>query len=87
LKLLDIPTDLPLKDRLEKLRSVPVQKFIESYQYLDNVYPAFPGVEGWFWKQPVDGKTGQKVMATCDWVNEVIIGDCLVEVSPQPVTL
>lgn len=44
LKLLDILLDLPLNERLERLRSVPIQKFIESYQHLDNGYPAFPGV-------------------------------------------
>jgi hypothetical protein len=80
LKLLDIPTDLPKEERLERLRSVPVHKFIDSYQHLDNVYPAFPGVQGWFWKEDVDGATGANVMAKCDWVNEIILGDCLVEV-------
>lgn len=59
-----------------------MQKFIESYQHLDNGYPAFPGVEGWFWREKVDGRTGGKVMAGCDWVDEIIIGDCLVEVNP-----
>ena len=80
LKLLDIPLDLPREDRLQRLRTVPVEKFIESYQFLDNGYPAFPGVEGWFWREKVDGRTGGMVMAGCDWVNEIIIGDCLVEV-------
>ena len=80
LKLLDIPLDLPREERLQRLRTVPVEKFIESYQFLDNGYPAFPGVEGWFWREKVDGRTGGMVMAGCDWVNEIIIGDCLVEV-------
>src|SRR5579862_3039996 len=80
LRLLDIPHDDPKEKRLEKLRNVPVQKFIDSYDHLDNAYPAFPAVEGWFWREPVDGKTGGRVLAQCEWVDEVIIGDCLVEV-------
>jgi hypothetical protein len=82
LKLLDIPLDISREDRLQRLRSIPVGKFIESYQHLDNGYPAFPGVEGWFWREKVDGRTGGKVMAGCDWVDEIIIGGCLVEVNP-----
>lgn len=83
LTLLGIPHDNPVQKRLEKLRSVPVQAFIDSYQHLDNAYPAFPAVDGWFWREPVDGKTGQKVLAKCEWVDEVILGDCLVEVNPH----
>jgi len=83
LGLLDIPATDSLEVRLRKLRSVPVHKFIESYKHLYIDYPAFPAVEGsWFWKEPVDGKTGVEVLAKCDWVNEIIIGDCLVEVHP-----
>jgi len=81
LPLLGISLDLPLEKRLEKLRSVEVTKFIDSYDHLNNAYPAFPGSQGWFWREPVDGQTGGKVLAACDWVDEVIIGDCLVEVS------
>jgi hypothetical protein len=80
LKILDIPLDGSREERLEKLRSVPVEKFPESYKFLDNSYPAFPGVEGWFWKEPIDGKNGGKILASCDWVTDVVIGDCLVEV-------
>jgi carboxylesterase type B len=80
LKLLDIPLDGSREERLEKLRSVPVEKFPESYKFLDNDYPAFPGVDGWFWKQPIDGKNAGNLLASCDWVTDVVIGDCLVEV-------
>ena len=80
LRLLDIPLDDTREQRLHKLRTVPVQRFIETYQFLDNGYPAFPAVEGWFWKEHIDGATGGNVLASCDWINEVIIGDCLVEV-------
>lgn len=77
---LDIPVDDPLEERLKKLRSVPWEKFIDSYDHLDNTYPAFPGVEGWFWREPIDAKNGNKLLAKCEWVDEVMIGDCLVEV-------
>jgi len=79
LGLLDIPLSDSLDERLKKLRSVPWQKFIDSYQHLCK-YPAFPAVQGWFWREPIDAKSGNKLLAKCEWVNEVIIGDCLVEV-------
>jgi carboxylesterase type B len=81
LGLLDIPVDDPLEERLKKLRSVPWEKFIHSYEHLDNGYPAFPAVEGWFWREPIDAKNGNKLLAKCEWVDEVMIGDCLVEVT------
>jgi hypothetical protein len=87
LKLLDIPLDISREERLKRLRSVPVEKFIESYQFLDNGYPAFPGVEGWFWKEPIDGANGAEVLAKCDWVDEIMLGDCLVEVHPPSPSL
>jgi carboxylesterase type B len=80
LRLLDIPLDDPREQRLEKLRKVPVQKFIESYKYVDNDYPAFPAVDGWFWREPINAANGGQVLAKCEWVDEVILGDCLVEV-------
>ena len=82
LGLLDIPLDDPLDERLKKLRSVPWEKFIDSYEHLDNSYPAFPGVEGWFWREPMDAKNGNELLAKCEWVDEIMIGDCLVEVRP-----
>jgi carboxylesterase type B len=82
LRLLDIPLEEPLEERLKKLRSVPWEMFIDSYEHLDNAYPAFPGVEGWFWREPMDAKNGNELLAKCEWVGEVIIGDCLVEVRP-----
>jgi carboxylesterase type B len=80
LKILDIPLDGTREQRLEKLRNVPVQKFIESYKFLDNDYPAFPGVEGWFWREPFNATNSGKLLAQCDWVDAVMIGDCTVEV-------
>jgi carboxylesterase type B len=80
LKILDIPLDDTREQRLAKLRKVPVEKFIESYKFLDNDYPAFPGVEGWFWREPFTAANSGKLLASCEWVNEVMIGDCNVEV-------
>ena len=80
LKILDIPLDDTREQRLEKLRKVPVEKFIESYKFLDNDYPAFPGVEGWFWRERFTAANSGKLLASCEWVNEVMIGDCNVEV-------
>jgi len=80
LKILNIPHDDPRDVRLEKLRSVPVKSFIDSYEHLNNGHPAFPAVHGWFWREPIDGANAQTVLAKCEWVNEIILGDCLVEV-------
>jgi hypothetical protein len=80
LGLLEIPLDDTREQRLEKLRNIPVQKFIESYEHLDNKFPTFLGVEGWFWREPIDGANSGSVLAKCEWVDEVLIGDCLVEV-------
>ena len=80
LRLLNIPHEYPKEVRLEKLRNVPAAAFIESYEHLNNAYPAFPGVQGWFWKEHIDGANGQKLLAKCDWVDEIILGQCLVEV-------
>jgi len=79
LGLLGILADDPLDERLKKLRTVPWQKFIDSYDHL-NECPSFPAVQGWFWPEPIDAKNGNKLLAKCEWVDEVIIGDCLVEV-------
>ena len=80
LGLLGIPLGDTREQRLEKLRNVPVQNFIESYDHLDNKFPTFPGVQGWFWREPIDGANSGSVLAKCEWVEEVVIGDCLVEV-------
>ena len=80
LKILGIPLDDTREQRLEKLRAVPVQKFIDSYEFLDNDYPAFRAVEGWFWKESFDAQNSGRLLANCDWVDEVMIGDCNVEV-------
>lgn len=83
LELLGIPLEDSRELRLEKLRQVPVHMFIETYEHTNNRYPSFPGVEGWFWREPIDGANSGIVLAKCKWVDEILIGDCLVEVTLQ----
>ena len=80
LGILGIPLEDSREQRLEKLRSVPVQELMDSYKVVGVSYPTFCAVDGWFWREPINAQNCGEVIAKCEWVNEVMLGDCLQEV-------
>jgi hypothetical protein len=69
-------------NRLQKLRDVPVEKLVQSIMAVG--MPMFHAYqdESFFPRGSPTYFTKNELLAGCEWVDEIVIGDCFFEVSP-----